>query len=788
MIKNLLKTAWRNIIRDKSSSLINIFGLALGMSVSALIILWIQHEVTFDQFYSKTDRIYEVYNRGDFNNKNWAWSGQANPLAPLLKRDYPEFESICRYNNTSLALSEGEQYFQTEGAYADSSFFQIFDFKFIHGNSQQALSSKKSIVLTATLAQKLFKTLDVVGKNIQIDSADILTVTALIEDIPRNSRFHDASYFIPWTYFEEHQLGEQTASSWTGIKVPTFILLKDPIISTTVEKKISQILLDLEVSKNKLFLHPAAKWHLYSKAENGYFVGGKIDVIRLFAAIAFIILLIACVNFVNLSTAKSEKRAKEVGVRKVLGAQKSMLVIQFLSESILLSLIAGVFAVTLVLVSLPFFNSLLNTAIVLTFTNGLFWLCFLTFILFTGLLAGIYPALFLSSFQPIAVLKGVFRIRVSNISLRKVLIVFQFTFSMALMIATWTIYRQLIYAANRDNGYDKNHLISLPLSPSIRSHFDPIRDDLINSGAALSVTRSSGTITQHTFGATNFSWPGSKPEDLNKAFVALTTDADFKNTMGVNMILGRDIDIRQYPTDSNALLLNESAVQAMKLETPIGSIIRNGEQQWHVVGVVSDFIFYSPYTTINPLFILGSGDWFNFMYVKLNPHNNISQNLAVTENILKKYDPITPFDYAFTDELYEKNFENEQKTAILISLFSGITLLTTCLGLFGLIAYIIVLRRKEISIRKILGASLQRTAFLLSKEFMLLVAISFVIASPIAYWIMEKWLQNFTYRIAMPWSIFLLTAISTFLITLVTIGIQIIKAAMANPVDSLRDE
>lgn len=776
------------MIRDVSSSLINIVGLALGISVSALIILWIQHEVTFDQFYNKTERIYEVYNRGDFNNKTWAWSGQANPLAPLLKRDYPDFENVSRYNNTSLVLSEGEHYFKTEGAYADSDFFQIFDFAFIQGNSRQALSNKKSIVLTASLAHKLFGTLDVVGKSVQIDSSDILSVTALIKDIPGNSRFQDVSYFIPWTYFEEHRLGEQAASSWTGIKVPTFILLRASLTPTNIEAKISQVLLDLEVSKNKLFLHPASKWHLYTKAENGYFVGGKIDVIKLFAAVALIILLIACVNFVNLSTAKSEKRAKEVGVRKVLGAQKSILVIQFLSESILLSLIAGVFAFILVLASLPFFNSLLNTVIILDFTNKLFWLYFLSFTLFTGLLAGIYPALFLSSFQPIVVLKGAFRIRVSTISLRKVLIVFQFTFSITLMIATWTIYRQLIYATNRDSGYNKDHLISLSLSPAIRNHFDSIRDELLNSGAVSSVTRSSGTITQHTFGSTNFSWPGSNPDDLNKAFVALTTDAGFKNTMGIKMVLGRDIDIRQYPTDSNAMLLNESAVQAMKLQHPIGAIIRNGEQQWHVVGIISDFIFYSPYTAINPLFILGSGDWFNFMYVKLNPHNGMSKSLAITERILKKYDPLTPFDYAFTDELYEKNFENEQKTAVLISLFSGITLLTTCLGLFGLIAYIIVLRRKEISIRKILGASLHNTTFLLSREFMILVTISFVIASPIAYWAMEKWLQNFTYRIPIPWDVFLLTAILILFMTLLTIGIQTVKAALANPVDSLRDE
>jgi len=788
MLKNYFKIAWRTILKHKGSSLIHVVGLALGMAVSALIALWVQHELTFDRFYSKSDRIYEVYNRGDFNNKTWAWSGQANPLSPVLQKDYPEIENISRYNSATLLLSDGETYFKSYGAYADSSFFKLFDFPFIAGEKKHALSSKKNIVLTISLAKKLWGRTDVVGKTVQVDSSASFAVSGVIQDIPQNSRFQGVSYFIPWSYFEENQLGPQMAASWTNIKVPTFILLTPSVKAETVTAKISQTLIKLGVSKNKLFLFPATKWHLYTKQENGNFVGGRIEMVKLFSLVSFLILVIACINFVNLSTAKSTQRAKEVGICKVIGAQKRTLIFQFLCESILLSLVAGITALFVLWAILPSFNSLLHTTITLRFSQSIFWLYAFGFILATGILAGIYPAFFLSSFRPISVLKGFFKDKNSSIPLRKILVILQFTATIALVISTFIIYQQIQYAKSRDNGYEKQRLISLPLTANRNRHFESIRQDLIASGSISSVTRTSGTITQHTFGATNFSWPGSTADDLNKAFVALTSDAAFKQTMGIKLLQGRDIDIRTYPTDSSAMLLNESAVKAMGLKEPIGTLVRNGEQQWHVVGVVSDFIFYSPYAAINPLFILGSGDWFNYMYLKLNPGKSIAANLAATEKVLKKYEPIEPFNYTFTDEAYEKNFESEQRTASLIALFSGTTLFVSCLGLFGLISYVIERRKKEISIRKILGATMQGIGLLLTKEFIAQIILAFIIASPIVYWTMENWLQNFTYRITMPWTAFAYTALLIVLIVGLTISMQLIKAVMTKPVDNLREE
>lgn len=788
MIKTYFKLAWRNILREKGYAFVNIAGLAIGMAAATLIILWVQHELTFDRFYSKTDRIYELYNRGDFNNKTWAWNNVSNPLAPLLEKKYPEFERITRYSENSLLISVGEQRIKGEGAYADKDFFKIFDFAFIHGNNQRVLTEKNGIVVTESLAKKLFNSVDILGETVQIDSSDLFTVTGLIKDPPTNSRFKEIEYVIPWTYFEENKLGKELASSWINFKVPTFVLLKSQSSQEHAEGKIKNVLIDLNVSKNTLFLHSASKWHLYSDHEDGHFTSGRIVMVRFFSAIALFILVIACINFVNLSTARSEKRAREVGIRKVVGAQKKMLISQFLVESLLLTSIAGVFAFIFIGLSLGSFNTLIGATIDLNFMDVRLWSGGLIFILLTSVFAGSYPAFFLSSFQPIRVLRGVFIPSNIRFSPRKILIVFQFTFTIALIISTFIIYDQVNYAQKRNNGYDKHNLISLPLTTNLRNHYDNIRHDLMNAQVALSLTRTSGMITNHTFGSTNFSWPESTPDDLNKAFVALTADASFKQTMGIHLLQGRDIDIRQYKTDSSAILLNEAAVKAMNIKNPIGTIIRNGEQKWHVVGVINDFIFYSPYTKINPLFILGSANWFNFMYIKFDNKKSTAENLQVTENVLKKYDPLEPFNYNFTDEAYAKNFEDEQRKSTLIGLFSCLTILVSCLGLLGLIAHVAEQRKKEVSVRKILGAPIQTIALLLTKEFFILVFIAFLIASPIAYLVMEKWLQNFEYRISVPWQAFILSGFVALLITILTIGFQALKAAFGNPVNSLRSE
>ncbi|QNL50967.1 ABC transporter permease [Olivibacter sp. SDN3] len=787
MLRNYLKIAVRNLAKAKGFAFINIAGLAIGMAAAVLIILWIKDELTYDRFYAKTDRIYEVYNRGDFNEDTHLWPNAANPLAPLLKKDYPEFETVVRYTGASLLLSVNENYLKSDGLYADSDFFHVFDFPTLQGNVKETFGSNDGIVLTESLAKKLYGSIDIIGKNVQVDSTKSLTIIAVLEDLPENTRFKHTEYFLSWDYFEAG-MDKETAESWINIKVPTLALLKSNTKVENVNEKIKHILEDVQGIKSELFLHPATKWHLYSKQEHGAFTGGRIDTVRLFSVIAFFILLIACINFMNLSTARSANRAKEVGVRKVMGAQKKMLMGQFLSESIILALLAGFTAILLVFISLPTFNTLLGKKLFVNVADPHFWLCSLGFILFTGVLAGSYPAFFLSSFKPVNVLKGVFKLPTARFSARKILVVFQFVFAIILIISTFIIEDQINHAQNRQNGYNKEHLISIPMNNNLREHYEAFHQELIYGGAATSVTRSSGTLTNHTFGSTNFSWPGSSSDDLDKAFVALTADGDFKNTMGIKILEGRDIDIRQYKTDSSAMLLNEAAVKTMGLQNPIGTIIKNGDQQWQVVGVVNDFIFYSPYQSINPLFILGSGDWFNFIYIRLNPNHSTPENLMLAEDVFKKYNANEPFTYHFTDELYAKSFENEERTSKLTGLFSSLTIFISCLGLFGLAAYTATQRRKEIGVRKVLGAKVNSIVHLLSKDFIKLVLIAFIIASPIAYYVMDTWLQDFNYRISITWYTFFSTGVLAIMIALLTVSFQALKAALANPVNSLRDE
>ncbi|WP_176146239.1 ABC transporter permease [Parapedobacter luteus] len=787
MIKSYFKIAWRNILKTKNYTLINITGLAIGMAAAALILLWVENEWTFDRFYKNTDRIYELYNRGEFSNDTHAWPGVGNPLAPLLVSRHPELESVVRSTPANLSVSVQDNRFNSEGLYADPDFFNLFDRRVIRGDLHKALSTPEGIVLTASMANRLFGTDDVVGQTVTIDSADHFSVTALVEDFPANSRFKNAGYFLPWEYFE-HSIGQKAAASWTNFKVATFVMLDPTANHQHVESQISAILTELQVADNMLFLHPAEKWHLYSKATHGYFTIGNIQKVRLFSIIAFLTLLTACINFVNLSTAKSEQRAKDVGIQKILGAHRKSLIVQFLAESLILSTFAGCLAFLLLSLAINPFNHLFGYELDIPYHEFSFWLATLLFILFTGLLAGSYPAFLLSGFKPMAILKGSAPTTRQPLSVRKALIVFQFSFTIALLIATLVIVKQIHHAENREQGYDKSNLVYLPLNTKLKMQYEQIKHDLIQSGTVLSMTRSSGTITRQTFGALNFSWPGSNAADAQQAFVTITTDTDFKSTMGTQLVLGRDIDIERYPTDENAVLVNEAAVEAMKLDDPIGTIIRNGEQQWHVVGVVKDFIFYSPYTAISPLFIMGSGDWFNFAYLKLDASRPLQQNLARVSSAIQKYAPNETFEYHFVDEAYAVNFKREKQTANLTQVFSGLAVSISCLGLFGMMAFVVHQRRKEIGIRKVLGASVSGIVSMLSGDFVKLVLVAVIVASPIAWWAMNKWLEDFAYRIEIQWWMFAVAGIVAVAIALLTVSWQALRAAQANPVDSLRDE
>ncbi|UFH53060.1 ABC transporter permease [Spirosoma sp. KNUC1025] len=793
MLRNYLKIAWRNLIREKGYASLNMAGLAVGMAASTLIFLWIQSELTYDRFYSKTDRIFQVYNQDIFSGNPAVWGTTPLPLAPTLKQNYPDVEEAIRYRPTTLLLTANDKKMNVEGAFADPSFLNVFDFALLAGNREKVLTGSNGIVITKSLAEKLFGSSDAIGKTLQLDHTDSFLVTGVLHDLPNNTQFNNISFLLPWTAFA---VPGWDSDGWGSNNNYTFVLLKDKINSATANEKIKHVTAEHlkgvveDVSHRQIFLHPATKWHLYSKQENGQLVDGKIGTVHLFSLIAALILLVAAVNFINLTTARSEKRAKEVGIRKVVGAQKRSLVFQFISESLLLAFFAGLLALLVVLAFIPTFNSLTNKQLSLELGTINFWLVASTFVLFTGLLAGSYPAFFLASFQPGMVVKGAHQSINTVFSLRKGLVITQFTFAIVLIIGTLVINDQIHYAQNRDNGYDQNNLLFMSMTGDMSTHYWSFQQELIHDGAAVSVSKSLGPITNLNSRQWGLSWPGSTKADKDIEFDRFAADELFLKTTGTKLLVGRDINVHEYPTDSTAVLLNETAVKTMHLKNPLGTSIRFDSHDWHVVGVVKDFIFASPYEPINPVVVHGPAgsiplEW---MSIRLNPANSTAKNLEITEQITKKYNPNYPFEYTFADESYKAKFADEQRTGSLISLFTGLTIIISCLGLFGLAAYTAQQRTKEIGVRKVLGATVTNIVGLLTKEFIQLIGIAFVIGAPIGWYVMEKWLQDYSYRIAIGVGVFLLTLSSAIVIVTLTVSFQAIKAALVNPVKSLRSE
>ncbi|MGN6619295.1 MAG: ABC transporter permease [Ilyomonas sp.] len=789
MLKNYFKIAIRNLVRSKGFSIINISGLAVGMASAILILLWIQNEMSIDRFHEKIQRIYTLNNRDKFNGELWAWNTTPKILGTTVKKDYPEVEDAVRTTNTTFLFTVGDKHLNERGFFTDPGFLTVFSFPLLHGNPKTALNNIDNIVITEDFAKKLFGTDEAVGKILRIDSSDNFTVSGVLKNLPNNTAF-DFEDLLPWSYM--HKIG-QDDEYWGNNSVQTYVLLKPGVSQSTFDAKIKNITIEHtknggDQSTTQVFTQKLADKWLYSKSENGKYVGGRIEMVKLFAIIAAFILLIACINFMNLSTARSEKRAKEVGIRKVVGAQKGLLVAQFIGESILLSLLAGILSIIIVEVSLPAFNTLVNKKLFIDFSNPSYWLFALCFIVFTGILAGSYPAFYLSSYKPVSVLKGTFKSSHSPVTPRKILVILQFTFAIALIICTIIVEHQIKYAQSRDAGYVKDKLVYTSMQGEVEKNYQLIRNELLNSGAAVSVTKSMSPITQRYSDGWGWKWTGSTEEDAKTDFIRMASDADFAKTMGVTIKAGRDIDIYKYPTDSTAMLLNEAAVKVMRLKDPVGATVYADGAEWHVVGVVKDFVYESPYEKVGQLAVMGPKSWFNVIHFKLNPANSTEKDLQLAENVFKKFNSQYPFDYRFVDEAYAAKFKEEQKTGTLAALFAGLTIIISCLGLFGLAAYMAETRIKEIGVRKVLGASVTSITTLLSKDFLKLVIISLVIASPLAWWAMTKWLSNYTYRIDIEWWVFALAGLLSVLIALITVSYQSIKAAIANPVKSLRSE
>ena len=789
MIRNFFKIAWRNLLRNKGFSFINIFGLAVGMASTILILLWIQNEISHERFHKKLDRIYTLNNRDKFNGELFAWNTTPKILAPTLQQDYPDVEEAVRITRASFLMSFGDKHLIESGNFIDPSFLKVFSFPLVQGNAASALNQVNNIVVTQKFAKKFFGNEDAVGKIIRIDSSDNFTVTGVMKDLPNNTSFN-FEYLIPWSYMNKIGWND---SSWGNNSIQSYVLLKPGVSQSAFNAKIKNVTIDHtkgtgDSSTTQVFIQPLKDQWLYSKSENGKYVGGRVETVKLFAVIAAFILLIACINFMNLSTARSEKRAKEVGIRKVVGAQKRFLIIQFVGESILLALFAFVLALVMVEISLPSFNDLVGKKLFIDFSNIYYWLFALGFILFTGILAGSYPAFYLSSYKPVKVLKGTFKASHALITPRKILVVLQFTFAIALIICTIIVEQQIKYAQNRDAGYVRDQLAYTFIQGDVDKHYESIRSELMSSGAVLAVSKSMSPITQQYSDGWGWQWTGSTQEDLKTDFVRMASDADFVKTMGTRLVEGRDIDVYKYPTDSSAMLLNEAAVKAMHLKNPVGTMVNADGGIWHVVGVLKDFIYQSPYEKVQQLAVLGPKSWFNVIHFKLNPMHTTEKNLQAIQTIFKKYNPQYPFDYKFADESYAVKFRDEQRIGTLAALFAGLTILISCLGLFGLATYMAENRIKEVGVRKVLGASVLTITTLLSKDFLKLVVISLVIASPVAWWAMSTWLEKYTYRVNIGWWVFALAGLLSVAIALITVSYQSIKAAIANPVKSLRTE
>jgi putative ABC transport system permease protein len=784
MFKNYFKIAWRNLLRNKVFSAINITGLAIGMAAALLISIWVQNELSYDRFYRDESSLYKLYVRSNNNGNVYTGDVTTGPMGKTLKQNFPEVKSTSRIYWTSERLfSYGDKSVKSKGNDVDKSFLTMFTFPFLKGNAGHALDDPNSIVITEDLAGKLFGTEDAINKVVRINNKESYKVTGVLKNLPDNTAF-DFNYLVSLGP-NENQYG----NTWDNYTYNTYVQLQPNISVDNFNNKIKDELEKYTGQKGtEMFLYPVSRLHLYSSFENGKPAGGRIETVRLLLIIAVLILLIACINFMNLSTAQSQKRAKEVGVRKVIGAGKSKLILQFLCESIVIAFVAGIFALVIVELTLPSFNHLINKSLFLNYKNPVLWVGLSAFIVFTGLLAGSYPAFFLSAFKPVKVLKGPVKSIKSPFNPRKILVVTQFSIAIILIISTIIVYRQIKFVENRNTGYNINSLVEVPIEGDIRKNYDLIKNELINKNIVTAICKNSLGVTVDGRTQGGYSWQGSKPEDANITFSRVGTDGDFAKTLELKLIDGRDIDMKNYASDSTAAMLNETAVKEMQIKNPVGKYINENGQNLTIVGVFKDFIIGSPYNPVMPMIVVATNYWTYNMILRFNSNSNMENNLAEAEKVFKKYNPAYPFTYHFVDEEYQQKFNDEKQTGTLAALFAGLTIFISCLGLFGLAAYMAENRSKEIGIRKVLGANVQTIVKILSKEFVVLVTISIIIATPAGWLLMNKWLQNYNYRIEIGWMVFVWAGLIAIFIALITVSFQSIKAAIANPVKSLRTE
>ena len=793
MLKNYFTIAWRNLLKNKAYSAINIIGLATGMAVAILISLWIWDELSYNNFSKNHATIAQVMTTQTFNGETGTGQAVALPLANELRNKYgSDFiaVSMASWNFTHI-LGAGEKKISAEGMWVESVFPSMFSVNKLKGNIN-SLSDPSAILLCSSLAKSLFGSTDPLNKTVRLDNRFDFKVTGVYEDFPRNSSMYYTKMLLPWEkYIVTDTWFKESMKQWGNHSWQCYVQVNDNgnIVKTSEKiKKASMIHLHAaQDGVEELVLQPMDNWRLHNEFKNGKVVGGRIQFVWLFGIIGIFVLLLACINFMNLSTARSEKRAKEVGIRKTVGSLRPQLIKQFLTESIVVAFLALLIALILVLVLLPFFNSLSDKAIRLPGANVFFWLFILAFTLFTGIISGSYPAFYLSSFEPIKVLKGTFRVgRFASLP-RKVLVVLQFSISIALIIGTVIVYRQIQYAKDRPVGYEREGLISIMMNtPDLNGHYDVLRNDLLATGKVENMAESSSPSTQIWSNNIGFSWPGKDPSTL-PLFGTVACTYDFGKTIKWQIKEGRDFS-KDFLTDSSAMILNEAAVKLTGLKNVVGLTIKWDTTPHHVVGVIKDMVMESPYEPVKPTIFLVNPNWANVITVRLKPSASLKVGLAIVETVFKKHNPSAPFEYKFTDEEYAHKFEDEKRIGNLSTFFAVLAVFISCLGLFGLASFVAEQRTKEIGIRKVLGASIFNLWKMLSGDFVNLVVISCAIAIPLAWYFLHQWLLKYPYRTDISGWIFFFAGMGAMVITLLTVSYQAIKAALMNPVNSLHSE
>ena len=786
MIKNYFKIAWKNLFRNKGFSATNLLGLTIGITCTILISLWVKDELTYDKFHANYNSVYKIYANRDFNNQVFTDENMVLPLASTIEKQIPQIKSaVVTTHRQPHILTYGENKLKKEGYTVSEHFFDMFSWKFIKGTPATALPDAYSIVLTQSTAKALFGNDDPINKVIKVDNEYDAKVTALAADVPGNSTFQ-FDFINAFNY--NNGFLKRAMTNWQNSSWDVFVQVNPGTNMKMLEKSINDIKYQHDEGDKKIstyFAFPMNKWRLQSEFKDGKNTGGMIEYVHLFSIIAIIILLIACVNFMNLSTARSEKRAREVGVRKTLGSGKRQLVFQFFSESIILASIAFVLSVLAVFLVLPFFNDLVDKHLSLDLTQPLFWLAAIALIIFTGVVAGSYPALYLSSFSPVKVLKGTFLAGKKSALPRHILVVGQFAISILLISATIIIYQQIQHIKNRDMGYNPNNLIMIPASDDTQKNYAVIRDEVMKTGMVDIVNRSFSPVTEIWWKMPAPDWDG-KPAGAQLIVAGMSTDIDYTKTMGVKIIEGKDFS--GVPADSANMLINEAAVKAMGLKNPIGTQFGKGTNKHMVIGVTSNIVMESPFKAVDPMLVYFDPRNSNSINIRLKTSVKPQQALKAIEKVFIKYNPAVPFDYKFVDEEFGKKFLTEDLISRITNIFAGLAIFICCIGLAGLASFTIEKRIREIGIRKVMGATLQQLLLLISKDFLKLVGIAFVIATPLAWWFMNDWLEKYPDRITISIWLFGAVGLLILLLALVVVSLNTMKAAIRNPIKSLRTE